>query len=158
MTSDHGYHMYEHGLWQKMSLFENSARVPLIVRLPGDAHGGQRTSSLAELVDLYPTLADLCGLKAPDYLDGVSLRPALDNPQAKVKEAAFTQLRRGNFDGYSIRTERYRFTQWDGGQKGEQLYDMQSDPSETKNLIQSPEHATVLAELRARLEKYAATR
>ncbi len=158
MTSDHGYHMYEHGLWQKMSLFENSARVPLIVRLPGDAGAGARTIALAELVDLYPTLADLCDLKAPEVLDGVSLRPILKDPQAKVKDAAVTQLRRGNFDGYSIRTDRYRFTQWDGGKKGEQLFDMQSDPRETKNLVDAPEHASALAELRAKLQDYAAQR
>ena len=156
MTSDHGYHMYEHGLWQKMSLFENSAHVPLIVRLPGDARGGQRAKALTELVDLYPTLAELCQLKAPEYLDGVSLKPVLNDPAAKVKEAAYTQLRRGNFDGYSIRTDRYRFTQWDGGKKGEQLYDMQSDPGETKNLIESSEHAGALSELREKLKRYAA--
>lgn len=154
MTSDHGYHMYEHGLWQKMSLFENSARVPLIVRLPGDVGGGHRSTSLAELVDLYPTLADLCELKAPDYLDGVTLRPILADPQVKVKEAAYTQLRRGNFDGYSVRTERFRLTQWDVGKKGEQLFDLQADPQETRNLIESKEHAEIAIELRGKLEKY----
>ena len=150
-TSDHGYHMYEHGLWQKMSLFENSARVPLIVSVPGSAAAGKTTASLAELVDLYPTLADLCGLKAPDYLDGVSLRPVLDDPAKSVKDAAFTQLRRGDFDGYSIRTDKWRYTQWDGGQKGEQLYDMQSDPGETKNLAGEEQHAGVVKELRGKI-------
>jgi uncharacterized sulfatase len=148
--------MYEHGLWQKMSLFENSSRVPLIVRQPGDIGGGQRSSSLTELVDLYPTLADLCELKAPEYLDGVSLKPILQNPKATVKDAAYTQLRRGNFDGYSIRTERYRFTQWDGGKKGEQLFDMLNDPGETKNIVDSPENAAIVDQLRAKLQDYAA--
>jgi iduronate 2-sulfatase len=150
-TSDHGYHMYEHGLWQKMSLFENSARVPLIVSVPAAVQAGKTTASLAELVDLYPTLADLCGLKAPDYLGGVSLRPVLDDPAKSVKDAAFTQLRRGNFDGYSVRTDKWRYTVWDGGQKGEQLYDMQADPGETTNLAADAQHAAVVKELRDKI-------
>ncbi len=150
-ASDHGYHLYEHGLWQKMSLFENSARVPLVISVPGSTQAGKATASLAELVDLYPTLADLCGLKAPDYLGGVSLRPILDDPAKSVKDAAFTQLRRGDFDGYSIRTDKWRYTQWDGGQQGEQLYDMQADPGETKNLAADPAHAADVTELRDKI-------
>lgn len=157
MTSDHGYHMYEHGLWQKMSLFENSAHVPLIVRLPGDERAGQRTTALCELVDLYPTLADLCELKAPDYIDGVSLKPVLQDPKAVVKEAAFTQLRRGNFDGYSIRTDRYRYTEWDGGRKGRQLFDMQKDPGESNNLADLEEHSELVKQFHSQLSQYAGT-
>lgn len=154
MTSDHGYHMYEHGLWQKMSLFENSARVPLVIAAPGAAGNGQTTSALAELVDLYPTLADVCGLPAPDYLDGVSQRPVLENPKTSVKDAAFTQVRRGAWSGYSIRTERWRYTLWDDGRKGEQLYDMQADPHETKNLASDPAYADTVAQLRERVRAY----
>lgn len=157
MTSDHGYHLYQHGLWQKMSLFENSAHVPLVISAPMAKGNGKSTGSLAELVDLYPTLADLCGLTVPDYLDGTSLRPVLEDPAKSVKNAAFTQLRRGNYDGYSVRTLRWRFTQWDGGKQGEQLYDMSSDPGEMKNLIGStaPEHTQAIAELRLLLQAYA---
>lgn len=156
MTSDHGYHMYEHGLWQKMSLFENSARVPLVVVAPGANGNGAATHSLAELVDLYPTLAGLCGLEAPDYLDGVSLQPVLDDPAAVVKDAAFTQLRRGaDRSGYSIRTAEYRYTLWDDGDAGEQLYDLQSDPMEARNLAGEAEYADVVAELKARVRTYA---
>jgi arylsulfatase A-like enzyme len=105
MLSDHGYHLYEHGLWQKMSLFENSARVPLIVAAPGAKGNGKPSKALAELVDLYPTLADLCGLPTPKYLDGKSLKPVVEDASANVKDAAFTQIRRGSdYDGYSIRT------------------------------------------------------
>lgn len=154
MTSDHGYHMYEHGLWQKMSLFENVARVPLIVSLPGAAGQGQSSAGPVELVDIYPTLADLCGLPMPDYLDGVSLRPALDDPSQALKEAAFTQVRRGEFDGYSVRSARWRFTLWDGGRKGEQLYDMQSDRGEMMNLAADPAHAETVAALKAKLQSY----
>jgi arylsulfatase A-like enzyme len=154
-TSDHGYHMYQHGLWQKMSLFENSAHVPLIVSAPGAAGNGKSNAGPVELVDIYATLADLCGLPAPEYLDGASLRPALDNPSKPVKESAFTQVRRGNFDGYSIRTVRWRYTLWDDGRKGEQLYDMQADPGETTNLAAEPRHADTVAKLNEQLRSYA---
>lgn len=155
LTSDHGYHMYQHGLWQKMSLFENSARVPLIVAAPGAKGNGQANAGPVELVDIYPTLADLCGLPAPAYLDGASLRPALDDPSKSVKEAAFTQIRRGNFDGYSVRTAHWRYTLWDEGRQGEQLYDMQADPGEMTNLAADPRYAETVAKLKAELQSYA---
>ncbi|MCA9203298.1 MAG: sulfatase [Planctomycetales bacterium] len=154
-TSDHGYHMYDHGLWQKQSLFENSARVPLIVAAPGAKGRGKATESLAELVDLYPTLADLCGLPAPDYLDGNSQRPVLDDPRTAVKDAAFTQVRRGQSHGYSIRTPRWRYMLWADGDDGEQLFDMQADPSEAKNLVDDARYASTVAELKQRVLAYA---
>lgn len=156
MTSDHGYHMAQHGLWQKMSLFENSAHVPLIIVAPGAKGNGTKTTALAELVDLYPTLADLCGLPAPRYMDGASQRPVLNDPLKSVKDAAFTQLRRGQFDGYSVRTSRWRYTLWDDGSKGDQLFDLQADPGETKNVAGNAELATVVADLKARIRDYAA--
>ncbi len=156
MISDHGYHQYQHGLWQKMSLFENSARVPMIVSVPNSASQGKRTTALAELVDLYPTLARLCELKdVPDYLDGMNLIPVLQDPNTSVKNAAFTQLRRGGFDGYSVRTTRFRFTQWDEGKRGEQLYDLLADPNESRNLVDDPAFATTVAELRKLISAYA---
>jgi uncharacterized sulfatase len=148
--------MYDHGLWQKMSLFENSARVPLIVVAPGARGNGTSTRSLAELVDLYPTLADLCGPRAPDYLDGKSLRPVLNDPSSEVKDAAFTQILHANRHGYSIRTNRWRYTLWYDDQRHEQLFDMQSDPGETTNLAAVPQHAATVAELRRRVQAYAA--
>ena len=155
-TSDHGYHMYEHGLWQKMTLFENSARVPLIVSAPGAAGNGQSTPALAELVDVYPTLAAACGLEAPEYLDGHSQKPVLDDPAANVKDAAFTQLQRGEKPGYSIRTAEYRYTLWNDGAEGEQLYNMQSDPGETTNLAAEPKYAEIVTKLKERVRAYAA--
>lgn len=154
-ASDHGYHLHDHGLWQKMSLFENSARVPLIVASPGQTEKGKKSQSLAELVDIYPTIADLAKLPLPEYLDGKSLRPVLQDASQQVKQAAFTQVRRGQFDGYSVRTERYRFTQWDGGSKGEQLFDLENDPQETKNLATDPAHAEQVKELSKLLKDYA---
>jgi arylsulfatase A-like enzyme len=149
-TSDHGYHLGDHGLWQKMSLFERSARVPLIIAAPGAKARGVAARGLAELVDLYPTLAGLAGLTPKDQLDGVSLAPMLQNPAATVKDAAFTQAR----NGYAIRTDRWRYIEWDGGEQGTQLYDMERDPGQTANLAKDAQHAATVNDLRARLAAY----
>ena len=151
-VSDHGYHLADHGLWQKMSLFERSARVPLIIAAPSAKVRGGSARALAELVDLYPTLADLAGLKPTTPLDGVSLAPMLQDPAASVKNAAFTQVR----DGYAIRTDRWRYIEWQEGQRGSQLYDMDTDPGETTNLADAAPHAEMVKELRARIAAYRA--
>ena len=150
LTSDHGYHMGEHGHWQKSTLFENATRVPLIIAGPGVLAAGSATDCPTEMVDFYPTLAELAGLETPSYLSGVSLVPVLTNPQARVRPAAFTQYA----DGYSIRTERYRYTMWgDQGSGGAELYDHLSDPRELHNLAGQPELAELESELRALLEE-----
>ena len=131
-------------------LFDRSARVPLIIAAPGAQGRGRAAQGLVELVDLYPTLADLAGVKAPDYLDGVSLRPMLDAPERSVKDAAFTQVR----DGYSVRTPRWRYSEWSGGAQGAQLFDMEGDPAETRNLAADAGHASTVAELKALLHAY----
>jgi len=149
-TSDHGYHLGDHGLWQKMSVFERSARVPLIIAAPSAKARGAVARGLAELVDVYPTLADLAGLKPQGPLDGVSLAPMLQDPSATVKGAAFTQVR----NGYAIRTDRFRYIEWDEGRQGSQLYDMNTDPAETTNLANDAGHAETVKDLRARLAAY----
>lgn len=146
--SDHGYHVGEHGLWKKQSLFENSARVPLIIAAPGKAKG-QVSPRTVELVDLYPTLADLAGLPAPSNLAGASLKPLLEKPDAAWDRPAFTQVWRGSFPGHSVRTERYRYTEWAHGKQGAELYDYQNDPKELNNLIKDPQHAKTIAELKS---------
>ena len=149
-TSDHGYHMGEHGHWQKTTLFENAARVPLIIAGPGVEAAGQSTAAPAEMVDFYPTLAQLCGLTAPKYLSGVSLAPALKDPTAKPRPSAFTQYA----NGYSIRTPRYRYTEWgDQGKEGAELYDHESDPEEMKNLTGRPEQADAVKRLSKQLRQ-----
>jgi len=150
--SDHGYHIGEHGLWKKQSLFENSARVPMIIAAP-DKGKGQVSPRTVELVDLYPTLADLAGLPAPANLAGASLKPLLEKSDATWDRPAFTQVWRGSFPGHSVRTERYRYTEWAHGEQGAELYDYQNDPKELNNLIKDPQHAKTIAELKAHLEK-----
>jgi iduronate 2-sulfatase len=133
-----------------MSLFERSARVPLIIAAPGVKARGVAARGLAELVDLYPTLADLTGLKPKGPIDGVSLAPMLQDAARTVKDAAFTQAR----NGYAVRTDRWRYIEWDGGQQGVQLYDMNSDPGETTNLAAAAQHAATVNDLRGRLAAY----
>jgi uncharacterized sulfatase len=127
-VGDHGYHTGERKWWNKNTLFERSCRAPLIIAAPG-VKGGQTSRALVEFVDLYPTVADFCGLKIPHEPAGVSLRALLQTPDTSVKDAAFTLVTRGaKLYGQSIRTNRWRFTRWNDGQV--ELYDHDHDPEE----------------------------
>lgn len=158
-VSDHGYHLGEHGLWQKQSLFEESLRVPLIIAAPGLKTAGKSSPRIVEMLDIYPTVVDLAGLKQPDGLQGRSLSRLMEDPDRSWPHAAISQVRRGDgrkqlfFPGYSIRDERYRYNEWDDGQKGKQLYDHQTDPGETRNLAEDEKYASVVDELRKRLHE-----
>ena len=158
-TSDHGYHMGEHGLWQKMSLFEESARVPLLVVAPGTSTKAGVAKSPVAHVDLFPTLAELCGVKTPANLQGQSLVPMLKDPTVEGRGWALTHVtRRGRpkqnepeFHGYSLRTPRWRYTEWDEGRQGRELYDHDADGRELKNLAEDPAHATTVEQLAQQL-------
>jgi uncharacterized sulfatase len=115
--------------------------------------GGQPavSKSLVESVDLFPTIASLCGLVLPPQLEGKSLEPILKDPGAQVNAAAFSQLQRKNQAGRSVRTDRYRYTEWTGEGAGVELYDEQNDPEEITNLASDPKHADTTKELKSLL-------
>lgn len=148
--SDHGYHLGEHnGIWQKRTLFEQGARAPMIVRAPQAKSCGS-TQRIVEFVDLYPTLIDLADIPGPEELDGRSLVPLLNDPLAPWQGHAVTQVLRPADDrlpepvmGCSIRTERYRYTEWGEGKHGRELYDHHADPGEFQNLAISPDSEAI---------------
>jgi len=154
---DHGYQLGEHGLWCKHTNFEIAARAPLIVRAPGRRAVGQQTRALVEFVDIYPSLAELTGLSPPASLQGTSFVPLLDAPSQSWKTAAFTQYLqpgREGIMGRSMRTDRWRYTEWvnaKGARVGLELYDHASDPGENVNVAYAPQNKAVLADASARL-------
>ena len=156
--SDHGYHLGEHnGVWQKRTLFEQGARSPLIFRVPGAQGNGQDSERVVEFVDIYPTVVEAAGLGLPEHLSGKSLMPLIVDPIADWDGHAITQILRPADDrlanpvmGCSIRTERWRFTEWAEGAQGVELYDHYADPMEFENLAidPSPENRLVMDRLR----------
>lgn len=147
--ADHGYQLGEHrGLWSKPSRFEETARVPLIVAVPGKR--AAVSSRLVELVDLYPTLTELCGLPAPERLEGASFVPLLNDPDRPWKKASFTFIENGR--GIRVRTERYHYDQCTNANPKVQLFDLQADPHATTNLAGVPEHAQTLEAMRQMLK------
>ena len=150
---DHGFHLGEHGLWRKNTLFEDSVRSPLIVSVPGQTSPNTKTNALVELVDIYPTLCDMCQLPIPTELEGISMVPVIEQPTYPWKTAAFSQLERGsNIHGHSMRTRQYRYTEWgQNGRRGVELYDYETDPGETVNIAGRPENAELVSHLSERL-------
>jgi uncharacterized sulfatase len=154
--SDHGYLLGERGQWMKQMLFERSARTPLLMAGPGVTAKGRASKRIVELLDLYPTLAELAGIAPPPALHGRSLAPLLRDPGAQWNHPALTQVLRGpvaaRFKGYSVRNERWRYTEWEDGKRGTELYDEDGDPNELRNLAEDPKHSKVVAEMRALLK------
>jgi iduronate 2-sulfatase len=150
---DHGYALGEHRTFQKMLLFEESARVPLLIAGAGVKGKGTVPRGLVELIDVYPTVASLCGLTTPTAVEGMNLKPLLDDPAAPGKPAAFTQLQRKAIDGRSVRTEKWRYTDWNNGAAGVELYDHEADPREHRNLAKDPKHAETIASLKRLLDE-----
>ena len=158
LISDHGWHLGEQDHWGKSTNFDNSTRAPMIISAPG-LKSSQRTHALVEYVDIFPTLCELAGIELPTYLEGTSVTPLLEEPAREWKRAAFSQYPRGwpraKFEGYSIRTDRYNYIQWrelDGSFKGHELYDHQTDPIESVNIVGKLECHVVVQELQAQLQ------
>ena len=149
-TSDHGYHLGEHYLWGKVTLFEESARVPLIMRVPGVTRPKTRSPALVELVDVFPSLAQLCGLQVPEALQGKALFEVLDKPEFTKNSSAYTVVSRGTQLGRSVRTTRWRYAEWGEAREAE-LYDLKNDPREIHNLAKKKNHKKTLGEMRALL-------
>jgi arylsulfatase A-like enzyme len=148
LWGDHGWHLGEKHHWRKFSLWEEAARAPLMMTVPGVTKPGGASPRAVSFMDIYPTLADLCGLPIGDHLEGKSLRPLLENPQAKWDRPALTTHGRNN---HAVRSERWRYIRYADG--SEELYDHESDPLEWKNLADDEQYASVKKELSTWLPK-----
>ncbi|MCX8038395.1 MAG: sulfatase-like hydrolase/transferase, partial [Candidatus Sumerlaeia bacterium] len=156
LWGDNGYQMGEHGTWaSKHTNYETSVRVPMIVSVPGMKTAGRKSNALVEFQDIYPSLADLCGLPIPQHVEGTSFKPLLDNPDRPWKKAAFSVYPRGGYLGRTIRTDRWRLVEWRKQKGGDpvvyELYDHQTDPQENVNLANDPKYAATVNELAAQL-------
>lgn len=159
LWGDHGWQLGEHGQWCKHTNYEEATRAPLIISVPGQKHAGRKTDALVEFVDIYPSLAEFCGLPQPAGLEGTSFKPLLENPGRVWKSAAFSQYPRnvpdtGRAMGHSLRTDRYRFTEWTirgSDFRALELYDYHNDPAGNVNVAAHPDYAPTLKELTAKL-------
>ena len=151
LTSDHGYHLGDHFLWGKVTLFDIGAKVPFMIRAPGLTSEGAHSQAMVELIDVFPTLTHLTGLETPEHLQGNSLRPLLGHPdRLGKKKYAYSVVTRGPKLGFALRNQRWRYGQWPDG---EELYDLSLDPEEKKNLAKLPRMKTRLEDFRVILEE-----
>ena len=161
LWGDHGWKLGEHDAWCKHSNVENDVNAPLILSVPGMKNAGTHTDALVEFVDIYPTLSELAGLSLPGHLEGTSFKPLLEEPKLPWKTAAFSQYPRsqkGGLMGYTMRTDRYRFTVWVGRTDHSrvdaiELYDHQVDPQENVNIAKNPANTGLINQLMDQWEK-----
>jgi iduronate 2-sulfatase len=147
-TSDHGYHLGEHDFWAKVSLRDESAKVPLIIRVPGKQPAV--CESLTELIDLYPTIASLCGLDVPSRLQGKDISPVFDSPGHAVREAAFSVA--PSRKGFLLREDQWAYIQYgEDAAEGIELFDMVDDPKQYTNLASKPEFAPIVQVFKSKL-------
>jgi arylsulfatase A-like enzyme len=163
VTTDHGFNDGQHGYFGKHNMWEDALHVPLIINVPGYEPSQPMTHRLSEHVDLYPTLCDLCNLPKPNFLEGSSLVPLMEDPQRKWKKAVFSwrrpmyhDLKKGYHEARGMRTERYRLTVYvdaDGDTIFVELFDHKRDPFETVNLALDSANADLVRTLRKKLDK-----
>lgn len=159
LWADHGIHLGERGLWGKNDLTEDANRIPMIIATPGLKSAGTKTSALVELLDLYPTLTELCSLRPPSWLQGTSMAPVLNDPNRKWKEAVFSRYprNRNKVMSYSVRTDKYRYNEYRELATGKildrELYDMNSDIQGYNNLVDKKEFEKTVIELKNILDK-----
>ncbi len=155
-TSDHGFHLGEHKFWMKVSLHEESVKIPLVIKVPGRKYAvGRRQSavcsSFVELIDLYPTLAELAGLEYSEHLQGKSLVETLIEPNTQVRDMVFTVSQGGRTFG--LRTDQYAYIQYDeDAGSGIELFDMVKDPKQYTNLAINPDYADLVTEFQNKLK------
>ena len=159
---DHGYYMGEHNWWGgKHNNYEGATHAPLILAVPDMKTAGRKTDAIVEFVDIYPTLAELAGLPLPNGLEGTSLVPLLDDPNAPWSKSAISEYPKGGRQGMAIRTDRYRYVEWrdkSGNLADRELYDHQTDPQENQNIASKLENEAVIDGLAAELEASRAAR
>jgi iduronate 2-sulfatase len=154
LVADHGWHLGQKGMWAKMTLFENSANVPLLIADPRRRTGGSRCRAIVESLDIYPTLTELCDLPTPRNLEGLSLARFLDDPGAVWDRPARTVMLRNGHLAKSIRTARWRYTEWDDHPRASELYDHERDPHELHNLAGESKYSAAIAELKTCLGRH----
>jgi iduronate 2-sulfatase len=157
LCGDHGWHLGDHGMWCKHSNFETATRTPLIISAPGMKARGTKSSSLVELVGIYPTLCELAVLPQPDHLEGSSFAALLENPNLELRRTALSQYPRDEVMGYSLRSDRYRYTEWRDHENGKirarELYDHEHDPGENTNAIYDAQHSQAITDLATLLDQ-----
>jgi len=155
LWGDHGYKLGDYGLWCKHTNLELDTRVPLIVSAPGFAQG-KRTSALVEMVDVFPTLAKLTDGEVPTSCEGQNLEPVLKNPDSAIRPYALSQYPRGSTMGYSLRNDRWRYTEWFSSEKkkivASELYDHRDSQMSFRNLVNEPENKELIATFSKQLE------
>lgn len=167
---DHGYKLGDHNSWGKMTNYNIDLKVPIIIRYPDQPNKGKQAHGIVELVDLFPTLCEISGIEVPEYMQGSSLVPLIENPERQWKRAAFSQFHRRpkvsadgkRYMGYAMNTKKYHYIEWYdwdpvNGRKGQlrniELYDREKDPHEKVNIAQNEALSSTVKELSSQLEK-----